>query len=61
MIIYKKGKPVTSSVKFMCKRCGCEFEASKDEYSAEFYRNTTIYACECPNCGRLVYKEEKDN
>lgn len=60
MIIYKKGKPTVSNVKFYCKRCGCEFEADKSEYSKEFYRNLIIYACECPNCGRLVYAEVKD-
>lgn len=60
MIIYKIGKPVTENVKFTCKRCGCEFEADKTEYSKEFYRNCLIYACECPNCGRLVYNEERD-
>ena len=60
MIIYKKGKPTVSNVKFYCKRCGCEFEADKSEYTKESYRNLIIYACECPNCGRLVYAEVKD-
>lgn len=60
MIIYKKGKPTVSNAKFYCKRCGCEFEADKSEYTKEFYRNLIIYACECPNCGRLVYAEVKD-
>ena len=42
---------------FSCKRCGCIFEADKDEYSIrQCGYNETEYYCKCPNCGDNAFE-----
>lgn len=40
---------------FVCKSCGCEFEADKGEYSVGEQYNSTYYYHPCPTCGNTVY------
>ena len=52
MKIIKTGKPPKrgNPKVFSCKKCGCIFEASKDEYSSGTQYNETYYYCKCPCC-----------
>ena len=58
MKIIKQGLPkeeveriAKATKQFTCKRCGCIFEADKDEYSIrQCGYNETEYYCICPNC-----------
>ena len=68
MKILKKGKDMTASKcteTFVCRVCGCEFEASEDEYWVESgwitsastigsdtysYTNEEKIHCNCPQC-----------
>jgi len=40
---------------FSCKKCGCVFEADKDEYKSGSQYNETYYFCKCPFCSETVY------
>ena len=40
---------------FLCRNCGCEFEADKGEYSVGEQYNETYYCYPCPTCGKNVY------
>lgn len=59
---------------FKCGQCGCEFTADYDEYylnkgscftssSSLSYTYSTkvtdVYACSCPECHKIVTKEEE--
>lgn len=58
MRILKQGLPkeeveriAKATKQFTCKRCGCIFEADKDEYGIrQCGYNETEYYCICPNC-----------
>jgi hypothetical protein len=58
MKLIKQGLPkeeveriAKATKRFTCKRCGCIFEADKDEYSIrQCGYNETEYYCICPNC-----------
>ena len=58
MKIIKQGLPkeeveriAKATKQFTCERCGCIFEADKDEYSIrQCGYNETEYYCICPNC-----------
>lgn len=39
---------------FKCPLCECVFEADKDEYKTDSWRNETYYDCACPFCGKVV-------
>ena len=55
MKIIKHGNPPDTTKKFVCKACGCEFEAKKGEYDlavchvAEF-EAIIAAVCKCPEC-----------
>lgn len=51
MKIIKHGSPLLTTKRFKCDMCGCVFEADKDEYKVGFWRNETLYSCQCPECG----------
>lgn len=36
--------------RFQCQRCGCIFEATKDEYYSDQQYNDIYYFCQCPCC-----------
>ena len=40
---------------FECKKCGCIFEAEKDEYKCDSQYNEIYYCCACPYCNQMVY------
>ena len=42
---------------FECKKCGCIFEAEKDEYKQGSQYNEEYYYCACPCCNQTVYTE----
>lgn len=58
MNIIKQGKSkeevermIKATKRFECERCGCIFEANKDEYSCrQCGYNESEYYCICPNC-----------
>lgn len=39
---------------FLCKYCGCEFEADKGEYSIGNQYNEIYYYHPCPTCNKNV-------
>lgn len=41
--------------RFICRECGCVFEADKTEYTADSQYNDIYYKCTCPTCGNTVY------
>lgn len=45
---------------FECYDCGCTFEANRDEYY-ETITDLQEYGlvCDCPDCGREIFKELK--
>lgn len=48
--------------RFICKECGCEFEADKTEYKYIFDQREDCgwYSIRCPTCNQLVTKDEKE-
>lgn len=45
--------------RFECPKCGCVFEADKEEYQHHAsWRNIDVYACKCPTCDGKCYLEE---
>lgn len=52
MKIIKNGNKNLLSVtkRFKCEKCGCIFEANKNEYKAGTQYNDTYYHCKCPQC-----------
>lgn len=64
MKIIKQGLPkeeveriAQATKQFTCERCGCIFEADKDEYSIrQCGYNETEYYCKCPNCGDIAFE-----
>lgn len=45
-------------VRFTCKRCGCVFEAEKNEYKTSTQYNETYYICKCPFCHNQCSRNE---
>lgn len=35
---------------FICRNCGCIFEADKEDYRSDTYYNSLYYKCTCPYC-----------
>ena len=59
MKILKEGDPgrLENSRRFECPACGCVFVANEGEYRRDVdLRNETTLTCECPTCGRKVYR-----
>ena len=52
MKIIKQGNPeiINKPKKFSCSRCGCVFEADKNEYKAGNQYNDIYFYAECPCC-----------
>lgn len=44
--------------RFMCKKCGCIFEADKGEYRSDSQYNEIYYISTCPTCGSPTYSGE---
>ena len=75
MKILKKGKEKPTDIHvetFICPECGCEFEASEDEFWTESnwttaslgsstysYTNFEQLHCNCPQCHAKCYKSGK--
>jgi hypothetical protein len=38
--------------RFLCRGCGCVFDADKWEYSSYSSYNEVYFVCPCPTCGR---------
>lgn len=49
-------------IRFTCEECGCVFEASKEEYSYDYYQrdDTTLYWIRCPVCNHVIDRTQKD-
>lgn len=45
--------------RFLCRKCGCEFEADYDEYFKIWEEMIPIFECDCPEC-RAVAREKED-
>ena len=43
--------------KFLCQRCGCIFEAEKDEYKGHNHYNDIYFYAECPCCKAKAFEE----
>lgn len=56
MHILKHGDPdrIKATRQFICLRCGCEFEADKNEYCKSHGYFEVCYFCECPECHEAV-------
>lgn len=56
MKIIKEGDPakLITAKRFECNKCGCVFEADKDEYKSGMQYNETYFYCKCPFCGYTV-------
>lgn len=55
MRIIKEGNVSKPFMRMTCRRCGCVFEKTYDEYYEKGYRATDVSsffmaACECPCC-----------
>jgi len=50
---------VTDIKRFVCKECGCVFEADNTEFKAEYAYGQYLegYSCDCPNCGKSVFRD----
>lgn len=44
--------------RFTCHDCGCIWDANQTEYRHEFDRNSDVWICECPTCGRKSYDNQ---
>ena len=60
MRIIKPGDPsrLKETRRFTCQRCGCVFEADKEEYNSGMQYNEIYYKSQCPTCGTTVYLDE---
>lgn len=62
MKIIKQGIEQTKAKRFECAKCGCIFEANKDEYRftdviGQLHDNLPAYYCRCPNCRTDSYAD----
>ena len=46
--------------RFLCKQCGCLFEAVRSEYSSDSQYNETYYFCKCPFCNHTAYEDKTE-
>ena len=64
MKILKKGKKLTTEIKFKCHFCKCEFIVDKGEYRYVYNQDNEIeiYSFNCPtcNCPCVVIKKLKN-
>lgn len=61
MKIIKEGNLdfLKESKEFTCCKCGCIFEAEKDEYAySGSHYNESYYVSTCPCCGTMVYSSD---
>ena len=61
MNIIFKGHIYKKTIVFACKKCGCVFEATKDEYELitnqmEYIETKKSYKCKCPTCAEWAYE-----
>lgn len=42
---------------FECEKCGCVFQANKNEYKTGEQYNEVYYYCKCPTCKSTVYAD----
>lgn len=54
MRIIQQGKQKETHT-FICRVCGCVFEADKGEFTFEFFRNEEYFKSICPFCKLPVY------
>lgn len=61
MKIIKDGVIPDETKRFVCSKCGCVFEADKNEYKENFYCGQILegFSCKCPTCGEDVSKIAK--
>ena len=61
MKILKEGSlnKINKIKRFECNKCGCLFEANKNEYKISSQYNQEYVYCECPFCHKTVYGEKK--
>lgn len=55
----KLNKSMMQSVIFECERCGCKFEATREEYELKVYYGTgdEWLQSKCPFCENMVRKD----
>lgn len=59
MKIIKPGVLKRTDKLFICRNCGCEFEADVNEYKYHSCQyNQCVYVCKCPCCGKDAFSEE---
>jgi len=56
MKIFKEGnlEKAKRPARFVCWRCGCEWEANNDEYILEEGQREMYPVCNCPCCNERV-------
>lgn len=61
MNILKHGDPerIKAKKQFICYSCGCEFEADRGEYHANFEYFGRCYFCACPECLQVAKEVKK--
>lgn len=59
MKIIRQGDPdrLHKVKRFVCRECGCIFEADKEEYKTESQYNESYVWCECPYCANTAYED----
>ena len=62
MKIIKEGdtNKLLKTKRFMCRACGCVFEANKGEYKPGMQYNEEYFYCKCPTCNRMAHSDERD-
>lgn len=57
--IIRQGYLKTPVFRFVCRNCGCVFEADRESYKQHFTSyNTFIFTAQCPCCKNNVSYEE---
>lgn len=59
MKIIRQGDPdrLHKVKRFICRECGCIFEADKEEYKTGSQYNESYVWCECPYCANTAYED----
>lgn len=59
MKIIRQGDPdrLHKVKRFMCRECGCIFEADKEEYKTGNQYNESYVWCECPYCANTAHED----
>jgi len=55
IILPGKKEVLKATKRFECPKCGCVFDADKDDYETGTQYNDVYYSCECPMCGVMAY------